>query len=552
MMQIIRKLSIAVALVMAGFGLTSHSALADVSISWFDPPPLCTEQPGTGCVAQPNPKYDPSVSSPILIDMPTMRLDINETVTGGIPELEDVTGVVTFTITDGGSTPSGYRFTEAEWPLRISLYPIADKSDPSAFHFSVYQRQWVIDGTRDDCEGKITCTYVTEESPPLPAGWFIAGGANGYVVQKGGLTSFGNPGPNAATGSMSAVYIPQVEDLDPPYVEIETTGSGLTAKAIAQAQDPGEQAMSLHWDFGDGATQVGSFGAVVTHVYATPGDFVITAIATAADGRKGSASSPAMVLPPRPILQAVARNGSSTTGVAAGTLQGWPDGAMAEVRYWTGGCPVDPDIDYEFADGFSVDAKPTAESTVSMDFNYLDPAANAFVLLAEALVPAGPSDTVEIRQVSECVEMTPGRVYETTAETTIGATEMPVDSASVPIGNVVVIDAGADDSKQDLSEQREVTGHGSLFVAPLDRGHPSGAYVIDAGQPLAPYVLPPPPEEPVLGLDGPPGPNPVPPAGPDTAPIPALSMAGVALLLLGMLGFGLMNLRREIKGTHLL
>ena len=497
-----RTVGSAAALAVAAAVLPTQSTTADVIFSQFDPPPLCSVHPGTGCVAQPNyTKYTSSLASPILIDMPTMRVDINETVTGGVPALEDVTGIVTFTITDGGATPPPYTFREAEWPAVMSLLPIPDKSDPTADGFAIYQRQWVIDGSLYDCEGKITCTYVTDDSPS--PGWYIAGGANGYLVQKGGCLvnqftdCFGDGTGKGSTGSLSAVYIPQVDDLDPPYVEVATTGSGLIAKAIAQAVDPGHQAMSLRWDFGDGTTTLGSFGGVASHTYAAPGAYVITATATAADGRMSSASVSAKVQPPMPILQAVARVDSGTTGVAAGALQGWPANPRASVRYWTDGCPVNPDVDYQYAPGFA-EARATDEGTVSMDFNYLDPAANAFVLVATARVPAGPYDTVEVHGVSECAEMSPGTTYQTTAATAADATEVPVDSASVPVGNVAVVDAGADDAKQDLAEQRVVTGHGSLLVAALDRPHPSGAYVIDAGAPLEPYVMPGPPPDPTL------------------------------------------------------
>ncbi|MCB0828132.1 MAG: PKD domain-containing protein [Solirubrobacterales bacterium] len=485
------------ALVVAGLGLIFQSASADAAFSQFDPPPLCGASVVTDCIQQPTTRYDASPATGFHIDMPTMRVDINESVTGGIPELEDVTGMVTFTMTDAGSTPSPYSFEEEEWVVALRLYPMPGRSDPSAFQIPLYQKQWVIDGSLYDCVGKITCTYVTDESPPLPSGWYSAAGSNNYLVQKPGCRYVNNNTYcEASTGSNSAVYIPQVEDLDPPYVEIATTGSGLTAKAVARAVDPGEQSMSLHWDFGDGTTQLGGFGSVASHTYSAPGNYAITATATASDGRKGSASGSAHVEPPRPILQAVARNGTATTGVAAGTLQEWPPGARAQVRYWTDGCPADPDADYLSSDGFSIRTKPTAEGTVSMGFNYLDPAANAFVLEAEAHVPAGGSDTVKAHRISECVEMTPGPVYETTAETAIGATEVPVDSASVPVGNLAAIDAGANASTQDLAEQRQVTGHGSLLVAPLDRAHPDEAKVIDAGLPLAPYVMPPLPPDP--------------------------------------------------------
>lgn len=133
---------------------------------------------------------------------------------------------------------------------------------------------------------------------------------------------------------------------------------------------------------------------------------------------------------------------SSTTGVAAGAPQGWPANPRASARYWTDGYPANPDVDYRFAPDFA-EARATDEGTVSMAFDYLDPAANAFVPVATARVPAGRYDTVEVHSVSECVEMSPGATYETTAATAVDDTAVPVGSASVPVGNVAVIDAGA-------------------------------------------------------------------------------------------------------------
>ena len=182
----------------------------------------------------------------------------------------------------------------------------------------------------------------------------MAAGINGYLVQKAGCRYVQQNTyceAQGSTGSISAVYIPQVEDLDPPYVEVATTGSGLTTKAIAEAIDPGEESMQLHWDFGDGTTQLGGFGSMVSHTYSAPGNFVVTATATAADGRQDSATASAKVQPPRPILQSVARIGTGTTGVAAGALQGWPANSSASLRYWTDGCPANPDVEYQYAVG---------------------------------------------------------------------------------------------------------------------------------------------------------------------------------------------------------
>lgn len=476
-------------------GPASRPALADPPYSWADPPLLCSVQVSSYCVAQPSGSTEDNASSPIRIDMPTMRVVLNENVAPGVPE--GTTGTVTFTITDFGSPLPGYSWlSPVKWPTTgMGMTAIPGKSAEPLEQIDLWQQDYLTHGVLEACQGKRSCTFVTDEDPE--GGWYIAG----TNLPTGFAGVVGRTAENAPTTSFSAVYVPQPgEDLDPPYVEVATTGSGVTTKAVAQAQDPGGQAMTLLWDFGDGTTQAGSFGQVVSHTYSAPGDFDVTAIATATDGRMHSVSESAKVQPPRPILQAVARNGTDTTGVAAGTLQGWPEGAKATVWYGTAGCPPNPDDEYTPTDGASIDAFATAEGTVSMDFNYLVPEADAFVLEAEAENPAGPyGSTVLTHRVSDCVEMTPGPVHETTAATAIGATEVPVDSAGVPVGNLAVIDAGADDKKQDLAEQREVTGHGSLLVSALDRAHPLGAKVIDAGLPLEPYVLPGPPEDPTLG-----------------------------------------------------
>jgi hypothetical protein len=85
-----------------------------------------------------------------------------------------------------------------------------------------------------------------------------------------------------------------------------------------------------------------------------------------------------------------------------------------------------------------------------------------------------------------------GAVATTTGATAVGATEVPVDSASVPVGHVAVVGAGTADA-----EQRLVTGHGSLILqTALGKAHAAGVQVVDAGAPVAAYVDPGPPGSP--------------------------------------------------------
>ncbi|WP_186343225.1 PKD domain-containing protein [Allochromatium palmeri] len=409
-----------------------------------------------------------------------------------------IAGQVTFTIVSRGSPGEDRSWGVNVWAKNLLVHPMRGYSLENATSFSLY-------GGGDECLGSRTCTYTTYDTNVSP-GWYAAGDQNGL----GGpvlcwFTFKWICGEYPSSGS--AFYVPEEDDAEDPYVEIATTGSGLTTKAIAQAVDPRGDPITLVWDFGDGITQSGSLGSVVTHEYSAPGKYVVTAFVTTPDGRSHSASSSARLDIPKPILQAVARHpgGFTPTGVAAGTLQGWPSGARAHVRYWTDGCPANPSDVWQSSPGSSNEINVQADGTVSMPFNWLaqagdnqyDANANAFMMIAEGELEF--TDTVvPIVGLGDCIEMEPTLAYQTTSAVAAGATEVPVDSASVPVGNIAVVGAGLRSGLDDLSEQRLVNGHGSLLVSALLRDLPADSYVIDAGTPLQPYSFAGPPEDPVL------------------------------------------------------
>jgi alpha-tubulin suppressor-like RCC1 family protein len=344
-----------------------------------------------------------------------------------------------------------------------------------------------------NCDGRYTCTYSTT-GVGMKGGWYTAGYTIGLVGADYCL-----PSPNPSLGcittmSQSAVYVPQVSEKGPPRVRMAAAGAGLTTKAVAVGLDPYAQAMSLTWDFGDDSGPVGgTFGAVVTHKYAAVGDYLVTARVQTTDGRTAATSKPAGVLPPKPRLLAfdtVPPPDNGVKAVAAGLLQGWPAGAGAILHTWTTGCPADPlSADAEATAGWSPGYVAVgADGSVNFAVTYLPDGVNAAVIEAKEYRIVG-GRSVLLQRASDCVT-TLGTTAKTTADTAINATEVPVDSASVPVGHVALVDSG------DAAEWRLVTAHASLIVAALSKAHAAGAPVADLGLPVGPYKVPAPPANP--------------------------------------------------------
>ncbi len=460
---------------------TASGATGGDQFSQLQPPPLCSVPHTGSCVAQPHPSYG-NVDVPIGVDMPTMTRD--STSTGSA----DPTGYVTFTITAPASKV-GYVARPPGWansPSGIAMIPIPGYSQAGADQ--IYM-------VRDSsCDGRWTCTYTTTDTS-MQAGWYWAMTVNGELV---GQDMCPPDSPNFVygcgwTSSQSAFYVPQVGDIAAPVVRSAVASSGHTAKAIAKARDPEGHTMSLTWDWGDGTITNGVLGAVATHTYTDVADFTVTARVRTDDGRNAAWSQSAGISPPAPVLQSVSRVGATTSGVASGLVQGWPEGTKTLVYGWSNGCPSNPAASLDSADqfypGFSwVTAQD--DGTFSRPLTNAQPAPAGYVVLAQNYLDVD-GQTYLVKGFSNCVTSV-GIVTTTTGATVIGEDEVPVDSASVPVGHVAVVDAGTGDA-----EQRLVIGHGSLILqSGLAKAHPAGAQVVDAGAPVAPYVDPPAPADP--------------------------------------------------------
>lgn len=455
------------------------AAAAD-EFSQFEPPPLCSVPHTGSCVAQPHPSH--GADQPLLVDMPTLTRDSTST---GVAR---PTGYVTFTITQPAGHP-GYVARPPGWMASNSAFamiPIPGYSETGAD-----QIYMLPDG---DCQGRWTCTYTTTDTSMQP-GWYWAFNNSGELT---GQELCPPDSPNFVygcfwTSSQSAFYVPKVGDLGTPRVRTEVEASGHTVNAIAAARDPEGQAMSLTWDWGDGTVTPGGLGTVATHTYADVADFTVTARVLTADGRNASWSQPAGIVPPAPVLQSVSRVGATSNGVASGLLQEWPAGTKTLVYGWTNGCPSDPANSLNAADAFfaSIVWETTQDDgTFSRSLNNLQPAPAGYAVLAQSYVDVD-GQTYLVKSVSNCTT-TVGAVATTSSATVVGEDEVPVDSSSVPVGHVAVVDAGTANA-----EQRLVTGHGSLILqSGLAKAHPAGAQVVDAGAPVPPYVEPSPPTSP--------------------------------------------------------
>jgi len=447
-----------------------------------DPPPFCDG--GGDCIQQPMTFISASTATPVRIDRPVMSSVPSE-------NAGETTWQVTFSARPAVPN-AGSVIRPMYWAQPIQLVPIADRSDPRA--------QIIFMSRPGSCDGQLACTYVTTQLGAY-GGWYRAGYAGeGLAGQAVCPVSSGN-GDFACndTVSESAAYLPTGSDLVPPKVALRVAGRGLTTKAVAAARDPYGKALSLTWDFGDGTVAGGTFGKVVAHKYAKPAEYTVTARVRSSDGRSTAASEEAGVVPPAPVFQAVGRAVANGPVVAAGVLRGWPAGADADVRYWTTGCPSNPANAIDSAAYLAFPQPVHADHTISAQGS-VDPAANAFVLEAKAYVPDGHGQVAAVHRFSKCLSGI-GAASVTTAAVAAGATSVPVSAPGVPIGDVAAVDAGATGA-----EQRVVDAAGLQLHTALAGDHAQGVYVLDAGRPLPPYVVPPPPADPKPPvIPGPPG-----------------------------------------------
>ena len=437
-------------------------------------PRLCSTG-AVPCIAQPLVGgYD---GNPVKVDMPTLRRET-------IDVHSSYSGEVTFSIIDSGSPPPGYAPRPPLWNTSIALTPIDAEPDASSFYMQA----------KDNCDGRTTCTYVTTAFE-MKSGWYRAGDAINVtlVYQQACPPSLNLVYGCTATQSESAVYVPKISEKGPPLVRMATAGAGLTTKAIAIALDPYGESMSLTWDFGDGSTPAaGTFGSVIAHTYANVGDYQVTARVRTTDGRNQIASLSSGILPPKPSVLAfstVPPPNGGVLAVASGLVQGWPASAVAVAHTWNSGCPADPGSPAAQSSRVSSSFVSVAgDGSINIALGYLQPGVNAMVIEAKGYLNFGGRGVL-VDRFSDCFTAI-GTAANTTADTLVGATEVPVVSSSVPIGDIALIDSGTQ------AERRLVTGHGSLITAPLSNAHFAGAPVVDLGAPVSAYVVPPPPADP--------------------------------------------------------
>ncbi len=472
-----------VALSGAVIGLVPGVLPAPIAAAYsaFNPPPLCSVTPGPSCIAQPGTAYIGLAASPLRIDMPTMSIN-------SLDPDSPYSGEVTFVITSFGIPAAGTTFRNIHWSNPVVLTPV--DAEPTA--------TLIFMAPKGNCEGRQSCTYTTT-STDLKGGWYSANYAGSPVVLAGEDMCPPSGFGCSATYSQSAVYIPNITDKEPPAIAANAVGSGRITKAIAVAEDPYGQSMSLLWDFGDGTPAVpGNFGQVISHTYAFVGNFSIMARVQTTDGRNAATSIDAGITPPKPFLLSVDRVPAPNNGVgavASGLVQGWPAGTTARIITWSTGCPADPSSNSALSTGVPGGSAPVAGSgTIDIASSFLDPDANAAVMFVEGYIAVDGHD-VKVSRVSDCLTVI-GSAAKTTTDLSIGATEVQVPSSTVPIGNMMLIGSGSG------AERRLVTGHASLIVGALSQAHPSGSPVVDLGAPKAPYVEPGPPADPVAPVLG--------------------------------------------------
>jgi PKD repeat protein len=127
---------------------------------------------------------------------------------------------------------------------------------------------------------------LRDTAPVGGDGGFVAAGAEATLVLKAG----------SITGSMTGVRLddimltadgPPSANLPPDAVAAANPTTGVAPLAVtfdgSGSSDPDGDALSYHWDYGDGAQAA---GATVSHTYADPGSYSVTL--TVSDGRGGS------------------------------------------------------------------------------------------------------------------------------------------------------------------------------------------------------------------------------------------------------------------------
>ncbi len=216
---------------------------------------------------------------------------------------QDGTYTVTLTVSDddGGSTSSSETITITNVaPTIEDLVYTATGNEGDTFYF---------DAAASD-PGSDTLSYT----------WDFGDGSSG----SGSSTShiFTNDGSYTVTltvtdgdGGEASTTVPvTVENLPPVIVSIagdQTGNEGAALNFTVTASDPGADALSYAWDFGDGAS--GS-GATVSHTYADDGSYILTVTVTDDAGASVSDSITVVVANVDPTIASVTGDFSGLEG----------------------------------------------------------------------------------------------------------------------------------------------------------------------------------------------------------------------------------------------
>ena len=149
-----------------------------------------------------------------------------------------------------------------------------------------------------------------------------------YDSADGYLVIFGGGAPNDVYLSDTWALVAGAAPLAPISVSFQVTGGAgdgpqlVTFTAVFGPDSPGPQ---FQWVYGDGTSGAG--GPQVTHLYATPGQFLPTVTVVLSDGRGATFHLPEVVIRPSPGLSAP---GTPASSWASG-LFGWTDAAAIAV-----------------------------------------------------------------------------------------------------------------------------------------------------------------------------------------------------------------------------
>jgi PKD repeat protein len=146
------------------------------------------------------------------------------------------------------------------------------------------------------CRGYVhTCTKAIVYNPRTITGTLTLI-VNVYTDVTGDLNGDGNVSNDNVSYSFSLTLGGSGQAK--PTASFTQSGVGSAADPmtfLATSTDPGSEAMTHQWSFGDGGT---ASGGLATHSYARPGTYSVTLTSTTTSGRSGSVTKNVVVAPP--------------------------------------------------------------------------------------------------------------------------------------------------------------------------------------------------------------------------------------------------------------